>query len=206
MSAHAVPIAVFARAPVPGRTKTRLIPALGPEGAARLHERLLRKTVDSACAAGLGPVTLWCAPDTAHPLFAELAAGNRIALTVQAGPDLGARMHQAFATAGGPLLLIGTDCPALTPTLLRQAAAALQTASAVFAPAEDGGYVLVGLHGPEKRLFENVDWGTHAVMEQTRARLHEARLRWRELPPTWDVDRPDDLPRLKALHPDWIPS
>jgi glycosyltransferase A (GT-A) superfamily protein (DUF2064 family) len=95
------------------------------------------------------------------------------------------------------MLLIGTDCPALTTQTLHDAAVALApNQDAVFVPAEDGGYVLVGLHRPERCLFENMPWGGSEVMAQTRVRLRASGLRWRELAPLWDVDRPEDLPRL----------
>jgi rSAM/selenodomain-associated transferase 1 len=192
-------IAIFARAPVAGATKTRLIPALGAEGAACLHAQLLRQAVTTACASGLGPVTLWCAPDCDHAFFRTLAEDFPIALASQAAGDLGERMLRAFEHHGasGPMLLIGTDCPALTTQTLHDAAVALApNQDAVFVPAEDGGYVLVGLHRPERCLFENLPWGGSEVMAQTRVRLRASGLRWRELAPLWDVDRPEDLPRL----------
>jgi rSAM/selenodomain-associated transferase 1 len=199
-------IAIFARAPVAGATKTRLIPALGADGAARLHAQLLEKTVATACAAALGPVTLWCAPDTTHPCFQTLDDAFPITLATQATGDLGDRMLNAFErhASAGPLLLIGTDCPALTTRTLKDAAAALDpTQDAVFVPAEDGGYVLVGLHRPERRLFENMPWGGSDVMAQTRVRLRASGLRWRELDPLWDVDRPEDLPRFERFESAW---
>jgi len=195
-------IAILARAPVAGTTKTRLIPALGAHGAARLHARLLRQTVATACAAGLGPVTVWCAPDSGHPEFQALADAFPIALATQPPGDLGERMLHAFEHHAGaaPLLLIGTDCPVLTTSTLKESAGALlPEEDAVFVPAEDGGYVLVGLHRPERCLFDNMSWGGSEVMAQTRARLRASGLRWRELDPLWDVDRPEDLPRLERL-------
>src|SRR5689334_14734736 len=131
-------IAVFAKAPVAGEVKTRLVPTLGADGAARLHERLVEHALETAIAARLGPVELWCAPDPAHPFFEGCAQRFGVALRRQRGADLGARMHDAFAATGAPLLLIGSDCPALTPADLRACAAALGTHDAVFVPAEDG--------------------------------------------------------------------
>jgi len=199
-------VAIFAKAPVAGTVKTRLIPALGAAGAARLHARMLRQTVATACAARLGPVTLWCAPDDQAPEFQALADAFPITLARQSGAGLGARMLNAFAQHGarGPMLLIGTDCPALGVGALHNAAIALDpTTDAVFIPAEDGGYVLVGLHRPERQLFENMPWGGSEVMAQTRVRLRQANLRWQELDMLWDVDLPEDLPRLDRLQPTW---
>jgi glycosyltransferase A (GT-A) superfamily protein (DUF2064 family) len=97
--------------------------------------------------------------------------------------------------------LIGCDCPALTPVYLREAAAALAGGNdAVLGPAEDGGYVLIGLaRAPVVQLFEDIAWGTATVMQETRTRLARGHWRWRELEPLWDLDRPEDLWRLSQL-------
>ena len=196
-----VNIAILSRAPIPGQTKTRLIPALGAEGAAELHRRLLHATVRTALQAGLGPVTLWCTPDTSHPEFAACVALGPLTLCPQASGDLGQRM---LATINGPTLIIGTDCPALTPAHLQQAAAALNEHDVVLIPAEDGGYVLIGLRQPEPAVFANMTWGSATVFEQTRQRLRDTGLSWHELPALWDVDEPVDLARLAITHPEML--
>jgi rSAM/selenodomain-associated transferase 1 len=192
------PVAVFAKAPVAGEVKTRLVATLGADGAARLHEELVERALSTALAARLGSVELWCAPDTSHPFFERCAKRFGVALRRQRGADLGARMHDAFASSPGPRLLIGSDCPALTPRDLQAGGEALRTHDAVFVPAEDGGYVLVGLARPDQRLFSNIPWSTAAVMARTRERLSAAAIRWRELPALWDVDRPEDYARLQG--------
>jgi rSAM/selenodomain-associated transferase 1 len=191
-----VRIAVFAKAPVPGEVKTRLVPLLGPEGAAALHSGLVRLALSTAALARLGPVELWCTPDEKHPFFERCASEFNASLHRQEGPDLGARMLAAFARAT-PLVLIGSDCPSLGVPDLQEAARALDEGLAAVSPAEDGGYVLIALPRPHPALFEGVGWGTSAVMAQTRARLAELRIKWRELPARWDVDRPDDYARLQ---------
>jgi rSAM/selenodomain-associated transferase 1 len=191
-------IAVFAKAPVPGEVKTRLAATLGEVGAARLHQRLVERALATALQARLGAVTLWCAPDESHPFFQERARIDAVALRRQEGVDLGERMHRAFEAAQGPLLLIGSDCPALVPRDLQSAAAALGNDDAVFIPAEDGGYVLVGLARPDARVFAEVPWGTARVMARTRERLAAAAISWRELGALWDVDRPEDYARLQG--------
>lgn len=196
------PLAILAKAPIPGRAKTRLIPALGAEGACRLHARLLRHALATALAATSAErITLWTALEHDHPLFRALADRHGIALRAQPEGDLGARMHEALAAMDAPGLLIGSDCPALTPVLLRRCRAALDEADGVFVPVEDGGYALVGVRRAERDLFRGVDWGTERVMAQTRERA--AALGWRLACPArlWDVDRPEDLPRL-ARHGD----
>ncbi|QSA96328.1 TIGR04282 family arsenosugar biosynthesis glycosyltransferase [Methylococcus sp. EFPC2] len=194
-----VAVAVFAKAPIPGLAKTRMIPRLGAEGAADLQRRLLGWTLETAVAAELGPVSLWCAPSCDHPVFAAHRDGFGLRLFEQRGEDLGARMLHAFSAlcAESPVLLVGTDCPALTAHTLRSAAQALLCGKdAVFLPAEDGGYVLIGLSKPEPALFENMPWGTDRVMAETRARLSGLGLNWTEPETLWDVDRPEDLDRL----------
>ena len=163
---HQVQVAVLAKAPVPGLAKTRLIPALGALGAARLQRQLTRNTLQTACDAGLGAVTLWCAPHAQHRFFRALHQTTGVPCRVQASGDLGERMHTAFSLhcAQGPLLLIGTDCPPLTPAHLRQAAQALLDGDdAVFHPAEDGGYVLVGLRQPQAALFCDIAWSLSLI-------------------------------------------
>lgn len=194
-------LAIFARAPVPGRAKTRLIPALGPEGAARLHAWLVERTVEMAAGCPCEAVTLWCTPDTEHPLFQRLHALHAVELRVQRGGDLGERMHATLEAEleEGAAILIGTDCPGLTAEIVSRAAETLHAGDdAVFVPALDGGYALVGVGRRERRrhLFEGVPWGTAEVMAETRARLRALGWRWRELEPLGDVDRPEDLVRL----------
>jgi hypothetical protein len=123
-----------------------------------------------------------------------------VTLHGQLGGHLGERMARALAQllARGPALLVGSDCPALAAGDLRAAAGALATHDAVFQPAEDGGYVLVGLSRPLPGIFEGIRWGESGVMRETRDRLRAAGARWREMPVRWDVDRPEDYRRLLA--------
>lgn len=193
-----IDIAVFARAPVAGQAKTRLMPLLGAEGAAALQRRLIERTLATACALPAARVTLWVAGDPAHPFIAGVAARFAVAVDEQAGADLGERMHNAFAKAGGPLLLIGTDCPQLGTGDLQAAAVALATHEVVIQPATDGGYVLIGLARPQLQLFESIDWGGPRVLQQTRARIATLGLRCALRPALDDLDTPADLQRALA--------
>ena len=199
-------IAVFARAPVAGQTKTRLIPHLGAEGAASLHAALIRHCLTTARAAAIGPVELW-GVDIAHPFLAGVAAEFGATLRPQRGVDLGARMLACFeAQAGRPCLLVGTDAPIISPEDFRACADALKSVDdAVFLPAEDGGYALVGLRDPIPSIFQGMRWSESDVMAITRERLRAAGLRWREPRLIWDVDRPPDVDRLavSGLLPDF---
>jgi rSAM/selenodomain-associated transferase 1 len=198
-----VGIAILAKAPVPGHAKTRLIPALGAGGAARLQEWLLLRTVALAIDAGLGPVTLWWdgAPD--HPALAACRALGPLESRRQPDGDLGVRMHAAIAESAAPggTLVIGTDCPAFTVSHLHTAAAKLAVHDAVLYPAEDGGYVLIGMRRAAPETFADLPWGGAQVMELTRQRLRAMGWTWSEPATLWDVDRPEDLERLHAAYP-----
>ena len=190
-------IAVLAKAPVAGFAKTRLIPAIGAHAAAVLQERLTAHAVETAVAAGVGPVTLWCAPDAKHSSFRGLAARLPVTLEQQPAGDLGLRMLTASQGAG---LVIGSDCAAFTPAHLRAASAALGEADVVLIPAEDGGYVLIGMREAHPALFEDMSWGTPNVLAETRTRIAALKLKAIELAPLWDVDTEDDLARLEREH------
>jgi len=199
---------VAAKAPIAGFAKTRLIPVLGARGAAVLQERLVERAVETACAAAIGPVTLWTTPDESHPVFQSIGARLGITLARQADGDLGARMLAAITAANTCVLLIGSDCPALTLDHLRAAADVLRDrAPAVVIPAEDGGYALIGLRTSEPALFSDMPWSTPLVMNETRRRLRTLGLTWHEPVTLWDVDLPQDLERMRGigLH-DLIPS
>ena len=193
---------VFARAPVPGATKTRLIPLLGAGRAATLQQMLIERALTTAREAAIGEVELWCAPTALHPLWTSCTRRHGIDAVSQCDGDLGARMQHAAAAAlaaTSRVIIIGTDCPALTAADLRHAANMLDARhDAVLIPAEDGGYVLIGLRWWHPRLFSNIAWGGDQVLATTRARLAELHWRWHELPASWDVDRPPDFARLRA--------
>lgn len=199
-----VGVSILARAPIPGQAKTRLIPALGADGAARLQRWMLQRTVAMALVADVGPVSLWCAADPAHQDFAICRAFGAVTLHLQPDVDLGTRMLAAVAgspTSAGTLV-ISTDCPALSATHLRRAAIELGGNDVVVIPAEDGGYVLIGARKPSPEMFTGIDWGSDRVMAQTRQRLTAMGLQWTEPDLLWDVDLPQDLERLYARYPD----
>jgi uncharacterized protein len=195
-----VAVAVLAKAPLSGFAKTRLIPALGADGAASLQARLVERAVATACAAVIGPVTLWATPDESHPLFQAIGAHLGVALARQGDGDLGTRMLAAIAAANAPALVIGTDCPALTSDHLRAAADVLRGGGdAVVIPTEDGGYALIGMRAPAPALFSDMHWSAPGVMDETRRRLRALGLTWQEPVTLWDVDLPEDLERLREI-------
>jgi rSAM/selenodomain-associated transferase 1 len=199
MRAEPLPIAVFAKAPVPGAVKTRLIPAIGAAAAARLQQQLTTMALARACTLDSAVVTLWI-DGPLDDLFVRTAARRfGVALRTQQGDDLGARMQNAcedILETATAMLLIGTDCPVQTTADLERARAVLQDADAVLQPAEDGGYVLIGMKRPLP-LFEGVPWGSEHVLEATRARAAWLGIELVELPTLWDLDRPADLERAQ---------
>jgi len=201
-------IVIFAREPVAGEVKTRLILALGAEGAAQLHTEMLLSALHHATASRLCPVTLCCTPEPTAAFFQRCRNHYPITLKRQTGTDLGGRMHHAFRQAlahsrtGPPprwAVLIGSDCPQLDQTYLQQAIISLEQGhQAVIGPAKDGGYVLIGLRQLHPALFAGLPWGSDRVLAITRQRLMRLGWRWTALTPLADVDRPEDL-REKAV-------
>lgn len=191
---------VFARAPEAGKAKTRLIPVLGPADAAALHAGLTERTLQTASGHGF-EVQLWCHPDTRHTFFRYCAERFGVTLHRQRGGDLGARMDYALGTAlqhCDRAVLVGTDCPGLGSDDLNTAFAALRGgADAVFGPAHDGGYYLVGLRQPAPALFAGIDWGSARVLSQTRDRAQTLGLDVRLLASRSDLDTAADL---EAFH------
>lgn len=198
-------IALLAKAPIAGFAKTRLIPVLGEQGAAALHQRLLEHQLNqlqSLVQNHQVNVTLWRAGDQQHPFWHYCAEHfSEIAQRPQSEGDLGARMHACIQT-NSPSLIIGSDCPLLTTQRLSDALHALQKHPVVINPAEDGGYVLIGLQQADPLLFKDMPWGTDRVMSDTRQRLSERGLSYYLCPTLWDVDEPQDYQRLLDCLPE----
>ena len=183
-----IPVIVFSRAPVPGRVKTRLAERVGAWAAARLHLRLTRRALRTAREAACGPVEL-------H-LTADHAAFFHENVFLQKGNDLGERMYRALHRHRRAIL-IGSDCPALTAGDLRRAARLLCAGyRVVLLPTEDGGYALIAAQHAPRAIFEGITWGESQVFNETAKRL--AGIRWSRLRTLWDVDRPEDLTRLRS--------
>ena len=195
MSAVATRIVIFAKAPVPGKVKTRLIPALGEAGAARLARQMLSDTAAHAHAAGLGVPELCATPHPDDPSWTgHLPAGVR--LSDQGPGDLGQRLAAAAKRVidrGERILLIGTDCPELDGKRLGEAAAQLESHDAMIHPARDGGYVLLGLARTDPSLFDDIAWSTETVAATTIARI--GALGWSLCvgDTLSDIDEPADL-------------
>ena len=197
-----VRVLFFAKAPVAGRVKTRFISELGSEGALALHKKLIRLTWQRISESARWPIELWMSESGEERWFSRLCAPNQ--MFVQQGDDLGERMsfalNQALQRAPN-VLVVGADCVSLDTDYLLDAIMRLKAgANVVLGPAEDGGYVLLGVsHHVPQQVFLNIDWGSERVLQQTRARLIASGIDWQELPLRWDVDVPADMPRLKDL-------
>lgn len=196
-------IIIFAKAPEPGKVKTRLTSELTPEQAAALHQRLALHTMSMATQSTKAKVELWCAPNTEHAFFNHCIQNYSLSLHQQIGDTLGDRMYHAISdvlTRSKHCLIIGTDCPQLTPSLLDNTFSLLNSGDdCVITPATDGGYVMLGLNRCDISLFENIDWGTDSVYDATQARLQSLSWRWAAQPPLNDIDRPSDLHLLQDI-------
>jgi uncharacterized protein len=197
-----VRVLFFARAPVEGRVKTRFIPEVGVKGALALHQQLIELTWQRISGHEQWVVELWMSEPGQEQWFARLCPPDQ--MFVQQGEDLGERMHHALndALQRSPyVLVVGADCVSLDNNYLLDAIQCLKSgASIVLGPAEDGGYVLLGVsHQAPASIFTDITWGSERVLEQTCARLQALGLNWQALAPRWDVDVPADLPRLTAL-------
>lgn len=199
-----VRIVVMAKAPLPGFAKTRLIPALGEAGAARLAARMLAYTLQQAMAAGCADVELCVTPDLADAAWAGWQPPPGVHVVPQGEGDLGERLARAAARAlaqGFAPLLIGTDCPELDARRLRDAATALPSTDVVIHGTRDGGYALIGLARGEDSVFTDIDWSTERVFAQTLHRVRAAGLHALLRPTLHDIDEPEDLFHLP---PGWL--
>jgi hypothetical protein len=192
-------VAVFAKAPEPGRVKTRLTPALRAQEAADLYRALLLDTLDVVEPVAAATYVAYTPAGARRHLEALL--GTRRRLLPQGPGDLGRRLAAVFerlCDGRRSVLAVGSDCPGLTPARIEEAAGALTRADVVLGPALDGGYYLIGMRRPHADLFRDVPWSTAGVLEATRERIAEAGLQVRWLPLERDVDTPSDLFELRA--------
>ena len=195
-------LCVFAKAPEPGRVKTRLARHLGAAAACRAHEALVAHVLSRLAGCALTK-ELWVAGDAGHPQVAVWSQRLGALVRVQPQGDLGDRMHAAVSAccaAGQPALIVGSDLPEIDVPYIERAAAALTAHDLVLGPVEDGGYGLVGLKAPAPLLFSGIAWSTPTVLAETRSRADQLRLSVSELPTTWDVDGIDEWRRFLALN------
>lgn len=189
---------VFSRYPEPGRSKTRMIPALGADGAAELHRRMARHTLLwTERLAVTGPVDVRVRFTGADEAAMAECFGSQFYYEAQGDGDLGQRLERAFRESFQAgcrrVIVVGTDCPSLSETIVRQALDHLRDHDLVIGPATDGGYYLIGLARHAESLFQDISWGGDRVLQQTLTAALQAKLSIAVLPTLADVDRPDDL-------------
>jgi rSAM/selenodomain-associated transferase 1 len=198
-------IQVFCKAPIAGHVKTRLIPELTAIQAAEVHQNLTRQTLELVTSSQLCPIQLCCTPRLSHPFFIEICQTYSLITSLQSSGDLGNRMYQSLNSCLGTFkhaLLIGCDCVSLTQKDLANALKALTTDhDIVLAPAEDGGYCLIGMNSPQENIFTDICWGTSKVLKQTRSKIRTSGLNCLELKTQWDVDNYADYLRFLRIEP-----
>ncbi len=196
-------VCVFAKAPVAGQVKTRLLPVLSAQQACLVHQHLLEHSLQQVINKRW-QTQLW-STDIDHPYIEQLAQRYSLERVLQQGNDLGLKMCHATAESlksFAYVVIVGTDCPELDAAYISEAIAQLQQGvEVVIGPAEDGGYVLIAMSRLIANVFENMPWGSDRVLDITRQRLQQARVHWYELPSRRDIDRPEDLVFLSQQYP-----
>tara|TARA_B110000858_G_scaffold197668_1_gene260191 strand:- start:15983 stop:16657 length:675 start_codon:yes stop_codon:yes gene_type:complete len=198
-------ILVFAREPLLGQVKTRLASEIGPQEALAVYQAMLARLGALLSKMRAVEWDLWVTSNCSHKDFVSLC--NKRNIFLQSGKNLGAKMDAAIQqtlvdNSIDKVILVGTDCPVLTEDYLDQALLALESGvDVVLGPAEDGGYVLVGMRRPQPAIFEDIPWGSDQVLLRTVEALKAKELSYKLLESLWDVDRPEDLARLQQLEP-----
>jgi len=196
-------IIVFAKAPVAGEVKTRLVPPLKPEQAALLHQKLVTRTLKMVTKTSIAPVFLYCSPDDEHAFFQQCKNDHVLQTARQEGSDLGERMLHALKSTLEEyryVILIGTDCPSMTQKYLEDAIQRLRAGSdLVIGPAQDGGYVLIGMKQAHGELFSDLLWGGDTVFSLTMEKAMLSGLEVSILDSLQDIDRPEDLKHIKSV-------
>lgn len=191
---------IFAKAPIQGFVKTRLIAELGDKKATDVYIELLDRTINLALTSEY-KTQIWCAPNQQHDFFQLNKQKYSVILKDQSGRGLGERMQYALRQGlkeADEVMLIGADCPVFTTEYLVKAFEALCLSDVVLGPAEDGGFVLVGCRKAHEKMFDGVNWGHSTVLEQTVDAITKAGLTSQLLPMLWDVDTPADLKRWRS--------
>lgn len=196
-------ILVFCKAPIIGQVKTRLMPSMSAEEATAAHIVLTKHVLSWLSTSKICAIHLWCSPDTEHIFFQQCADDYDVSLFTQSEGDLGAKMDQAIQASLKKykrVLLLGCDSPSLSEPDLEQALSNLSAGrDVVLAPAEDGGYVMIGCQFPQTALFTDMPWGTEQVFQLTVDRLNRTGQTFSTTPLQWDVDRFEDWQRYCQL-------
>ncbi len=195
-------LVIFSKAPILGQVKSRLARHIGPEEALRVHIQLLHRTLRRLCVSNNWSTELWIEGNLDYLNEVAFVEDYGVALRPQTGSDLGQRMYRAIEALnaqGKTVVLVGSDCPTLETGYIERAFSLVESGvDVVFGPAEDGGYVLIGMAAPHEGVFENITWGTAQVMQQSLDRITQLGLGYKLLETQWDVDNLQDLSRFES--------
>ncbi|MBW1849206.1 MAG: TIGR04283 family arsenosugar biosynthesis glycosyltransferase [Deltaproteobacteria bacterium] len=191
---------LFTKYPVPGKTKTRLIPLLGPANAADLQKRLTEQIYDSAQYFALNrDIDIGVCFENGSKKKMETWLGPGPIYSHQVSGDIGVRMHHAilnaFESGCQRVVLIGSDIPDITETLFKQAFSILKEKDLVLGPSTDGGYWLIGLNKPAD-LFHDIEWSSSRVLEQTLRIARKQHLTYHLLDTLTDIDTENSLIKI----------
>ncbi|MFV2059820.1 MAG: TIGR04282 family arsenosugar biosynthesis glycosyltransferase [Gammaproteobacteria bacterium] len=194
---------IFTKNPEPGKTKTRLIPAIGETGAFEAHVKLLKHTVTITSEIKNIDFILYTTTTHSNEIIVNLAKEHNLTIEIQKGNNLGDRMYQASdenLSTYSHCIIIGVDCPELTADYLLNARKALSSGyDAVIGPAHDGGYVLIGFNKSVKTIFTNIAWGENTVLKSTLDNFEKLNIKYKKLPTLHDVDTQEDLQYLNKI-------
>jgi len=188
-----LPLLLFAKAPIPGKVKTRLQSHCSAEQAAQIAEVLLEESLIQATTHWPGNVYLSVALDSEHPFLQKMCEKYSVELTMQCVGDLGDKMSGAFDQFGYPAAIMGCDAPHIRADDLIKAHGLLTQGDSVLGPSEDGGYYFIGLASRQPSIFKGISWGNETVMQETQLRAKELNLDFRMLSPLNDIDEWQDL-------------
>ena len=201
---HDNALLIFTKPPIPGQVKTRLMPALSHENAAALADALLALTLSTSLAVKNCHIELFIAGDDSHPFFHRYQQCPSISTHVQVGENLGERLKNAIKAAFSRykrVIIIGSDCPLISTAYLDNAFQQLnKSADIVIGPAQDGGYVLLGLNTPQLSLFTDIPWSSDRVFAVTNDRINALNLKSMTLPTLWDIDIAEDLEKFTTWY------
>lgn len=200
MSDNLQTIAIFAKPPLPGKTKTRIAAIMGDDFAVNLSRAMLLDVIDEAKKVENSNIVIFCPPDADFSSFKFCGID---AIVKQHGKDLGERMSNAFTRMFDEgvrkAIILGSDCVTISKSDIADTLFSLNKNDAVFKPAKDGGYMLVALNKRQPMLFDNIQWGTSSVMRETIKKLRVAQIDYELLSYGFDIDEVEDLEDLKEF-------
>lgn len=188
-----IPLLIFAKAPIPGKVKTRLTSHCTEEQAAEIAKLLLNQCLSKVCEFWPGEVLVSTWLDSGHPELISVCNEYDVKLVKQGAGDLGAKMHATFDERGYPCAILGSDAPHISRQSLTEAYDALKERRPVLGPSRDGGYYLIGLTESSPWLFNDMPWGTDVVLGETRQRISQQGQGFFELADLNDIDEWPDL-------------